>query len=57
MYKYNLKVSPFSTALKKKRQIKLDAGTVDHFGLAFQHQIKNIIKMNGQKQLQIKYTI
>ena len=30
-----------------------DAGTTDHFGLAFQYQIKNI-KKNGQKQSQIK---
>ena len=34
-----------------------DAGTIDHFGLAFQYQIKKIIKHNGQKQLQIKNMI
>ena len=33
-----------------------DAGTTDHFGLAFQYQIKKIIKKNGQKQSQIKNT-
>ena len=34
-----------------------DAGTIDHFGLAFQYQIKKIIKKNGQKQSQIKNTM
>ena len=39
-YKYNPKVSPFGIALIKMA-IKLgDAGTIDHFGLAFQYQIK-----------------
>ena len=33
------------------------AGTIDHFGLAFQYQIKTIIKKNAQKQSQIKNTI
>ena len=38
--------------------IKLrDAGTVDHFGLAFQYQIKKIEKKNAQKQSQIITTI
>ena len=40
-YKHNPKVSPFGIALIKKWQIKLgDAITIDHFGLAFQYQIK-----------------
>ena len=44
-YKHNPKGSPFGSALIKKRQIKLgDAGTIDHFGLAFQYQIKKINK-------------
>ena len=35
--------------------IKLgDASTIDHFGLAFQYQIKKIIKKNEQKQSEIK---
>ena len=34
-----------------------DAGTIDHFGLAFQYQIIKIIKKNGQKQSQIQNTI
>ena len=34
-----------------------DAGTIDHLGLAFQYQIKEIMKRNGQKQSQIKNTI
>ena len=51
IYKHNPKVSPFGVALIKKWQIKLgDAGTIDHFGLAFQYQIKKYIKRNGQKQ-------
>ena len=38
--------------------IKLgDAGTIDHFGLAFQYQIKKIIKKNGQKHSRIKNPI
>ena len=39
--------------------IKLgDAGTIDHFGLAFQYQIKTKQKQkNGQKQSQIKNAI
>ena len=34
-----------------------DAGTIDRFGLAFQHQIFKIRKKNGQNQLQIKNTL
>ena len=34
-----------------------DAGTIDRLGLSFYYQIKKYIKMNGQKQLQIKNTI
>ena len=50
-HKHNLKVSPFGSALIKKRQIKLgDAGTTDHFSLALQYQLKKFIKKNGQKQ-------
>ena len=57
-YKHNPKGSPFGIALVKKWQIKLgDAGTIDRFGLAFQYQIKTIIKKNGQKQSQIKNII
>ena len=38
--------------------IKLgDAGTIDHFGRAFQYEITKIIKKNAQKQLLIKNTI
>ena len=39
--------------------IKLgDAGTIDHFGLSFQYQMKKKIKKkNGQKQTQVKNTI
>ena len=48
----NPKVSPFGIALVKKRQIKLgDAGTIDRFGLAFQYQIKNIIKKEWTKTI------
>ena len=37
-YQRNPKVSPVGIALVKKMQIKLvDAGTIDHFGLAFQY--------------------
>ena len=40
IYQHNPKVSPFGIALVKKWQIKLgDAGTIDHFDLAFQYQI------------------
>ena len=58
-YKHNPKViSPFGIALVKNGPKKLgDGGTIDHFGLAFQHQIKQIIKKNGQKQSKIKNTI
>ena len=44
-------------ALIKNWQIKFgDAGTIDHFSLALQYQIRKIIKKNGQKQLQTKNT-
>ena len=33
-----------------------DAGTVDHFGLAFQYQIFLFYFKNGQKQAQIENT-
>ena len=39
----------------KKSEIQIrDAGTIDHFGLAFQYHMKNDIKKNGQKQSQTK---
>ena len=57
-HKHKPKASPLGIALVKKWQIKLgDAGSIHRFGLAFQYQIKKIIKKNGQKQLQIKNTI
>ena len=49
-YKQNPKVSPFGIAVVKKCKIKLgDAGTIDRFGLAFQYQIKTIIKKRMDK--------
>ena len=56
-YKHNPKGSPFGIALVNKWQIKIDAGTIDHVGLAFQYQVYNNIQRNGQKQLQIKNTV
>ena len=56
-YKHDLKVSPFGIALVKKSKIKLNAGTIDRFGLAFQYQIKNIYTKRMDKKMQIKNTI
>ena len=43
--KHNPKISPLGIALINKWQIKLgDAGTIDHFGLALQYQIKTLYK-------------
>ena len=44
-----------SVLLSYKMAIKL--GDIDHFGLAFQYQIKRKRKKNGQKQSQIKKNI
>ena len=56
-YKHNTIVTPFRIAFVKKMANKLgDAGTIWHFGLAFQYQIKKIKKKNGQKQSQNKIT-
>ena len=52
-YKHNPKVNPFGIALliKIKRHIQLgDAGTIDHFGLAFQKtRLKQIFKKKGKQ--------
>ena len=56
--KHNPKGRLFGIALVKYWQIKLrDAGTIDHFGLAFQYQIKKNYRKNGQMQSQNKNTI
>ena len=52
------KLAPSGYCSHIKWQIKLgDAGTIDHFGLAFQYQIEKYITKDGQKQPQIKNTI
>ena len=47
-----ISVSSFDIDLVKKWQIKLgDAGTMDHFDLAFQYQIKKMIKKDWTKTI------
>ena len=50
--KQNPKVSPLGVALIKKWQVKIEvAGTSDRFSLAFQYQIKYIIKIEWTKTI------